>query len=462
MLLEVQLAHFQSVMAHLNKELSGARVEACPALAPGVVGIRFRQRLSRWYVLLGIHPECTGISVQTNPPPAAPSVSGQSFNPRFASALAHTIVGCQLVTIELPQPDDRIARFTFSRIDKYGEEKRRVLQLELTGRTSQLFLVNEREQLISSLRKLNYEHQRARPLKTGKMLPPPPPPPPARESAPAAAIDITSILGQERTRFAAFLGASASIDRTPRKSARARRQRLNRELELARQAEIALRMIGESAPHPDGIVLALRGATSEDFVSALRERGHLTTPVDRSKLIEALRRMAGSQEKLRGFLASLPDQGEPTPRKTKRKPEPPGSELLSARIKSFPHKVRRGTTSSGFPLILTFSAEGNYAALKVFGRPEHWFFHARDFAGSYVLLLTGKEKPKPADIKQAALVAAVHSKGKREAEVEVSYTQLKYVRKPRQARTGTVLMTREQVISVRTEEWEEVRRKLFS
>jgi len=460
----MELADFQAVVGHLSETLPGAKVEACLPVAPGVIGIELRQGRARQHLLFGIRADCSGLALQSHRPPSGLSASIQRFNPRFAGALTHTIAGYHLAAIELPRSDDRIARFTFSKTDRYGEEKRRVLQLELTGRTSQLFLLNEREQLISSLRQLDYRHQRERPLKTGEVLPPPPPPPllTAEGAEAAAAVDVSSVLKRERDRFRAFFESTRSASPATagkRRGAAARRERLVEELTLARQAGNALRALGEADRETSDIVPALREATGEDFVAALIERGHLAEPFDLGKLIRALQRMAASQEKLRQLLASLSVEADAISEKVSRKAESP--DPFTARLKSFPHKLRRGTTSSGFPLILTFSAEGNYAALKAFGSPEHWFFHARDFAGSYVLLLTGKSQPKHVDIRQAALVAAIHSKGKRQAKVEVSYTQLKHVHKPKHARTGTVLMTREQVITVRTEEWERVKGKLF-
>ena len=457
-LLPMELAGFQAVVAYLNETLAGARVERCLSAAPGVIAIELRQGDTRQHLLLGIHPRCAGIALQPTAPPSV-SPPTQRFNLRFARALAHTLSGFSLDSVELLRPNDRIARFIFTHTDRYGDTKQRVLQLELTGRTSQLFLLNEREQLISSLRQLDYTHKRARPLHTGKVLPPPPPPP-DRQAASGAPVTAASILKREHERFAAFLEPTASPAATS-PSASSRRQQLERELTLARQAEKALDAIGESPLPADAIVSTLREATGEDLAGALKERGHLAEPIDVGKLIKTLQRMAASRKKLQELLAAPPESRNAVSPKAVGRAEARAADALTVRLKSFPHKIWRGTTSSGFPLILTFSAEGNYAALKAFGRPEHWFFHARDFAGSYVLLLTGKQKPKPADIKQAALVAAIHSKGKRESELEVSYTQLKYVRKPRHARTGTVLMSREQVISVRTKEWEEVKGKLF-
>jgi len=83
-------------------------------------------------------------------------------------------------------------------------------------------------------------------------------------------------------------------------------------------------------------------------------------------------------------------------------------------------------------------------------KANDWWFHVRGMPGSHVILRvpTGEE-PGNATVKDAAAVAAWHSK-KREAKmVAVSATRARYVTKPRGAKPGTVEIRKEKVLKVR-------------
>ena len=76
------------------------------------------------------------------------------------------------------------------------------------------------------------------------------------------------------------------------------------------------------------------------------------------------------------------------------------------------------------------------------------FFHVRELPGSHVILRSDSSKHLQTDIIKAASIAAYFSKMRNSKTVPVSYTEIKYVRKPRKAKSGTVVLTREKVIFV--------------
>lgn len=83
-------------------------------------------------------------------------------------------------------------------------------------------------------------------------------------------------------------------------------------------------------------------------------------------------------------------------------------------------------------------------------RANDWWFHVRGMPGSHVILQgpEGEEATKDL-LKQAASVAAWHSKARSGGSVAVSCTQARFVSKPRGAKPGTVEIRREQVLKVR-------------
>jgi predicted ribosome quality control (RQC) complex YloA/Tae2 family protein len=81
-------------------------------------------------------------------------------------------------------------------------------------------------------------------------------------------------------------------------------------------------------------------------------------------------------------------------------------------------------------------------------KPSDLWFHARGSSGSHVILKvnTGKGEPGKKAKGQAAAIAAYYSKMKNATMVPVAMTEKKYVRKPKGAPPGTVVLEREKVI----------------
>lgn len=108
------------------------------------------------------------------------------------------------------------------------------------------------------------------------------------------------------------------------------------------------------------------------------------------------------------------------------------------------------TVSGGWTVLAGKTDEDNdYLSLKLAGPNDYWF-HVRGMPGSHVILREKSgEKPEKAILKEAAAVAAYHSKAKNGGITTVSCTQAKYVSKPRKAKPGTVTIRKESVIKVR-------------
>ncbi len=88
-----------------------------------------------------------------------------------------------------------------------------------------------------------------------------------------------------------------------------------------------------------------------------------------------------------------------------------------------------------------------------FAKPQDYWFHARGVPGSHAVLKASgtsqKQKPPKLVLEQAAAIAAYFSKARNAKLAPVAYTQKKYVRKPKGAAVGAVIMEREEVVMVR-------------
>jgi predicted ribosome quality control (RQC) complex YloA/Tae2 family protein len=83
-------------------------------------------------------------------------------------------------------------------------------------------------------------------------------------------------------------------------------------------------------------------------------------------------------------------------------------------------------------------------------RPNDWWFHVRGMSGSHVVLRAREgEEPDRDTLKQAAAIAAWHSKARSGGVVPVSGTLARFVTKPRGAKPGTVSIRRETNFKVR-------------
>lgn len=86
-----------------------------------------------------------------------------------------------------------------------------------------------------------------------------------------------------------------------------------------------------------------------------------------------------------------------------------------------------------------------------FAKPHDYWFHARGVPGSHAILRAPNKDKKPPKqvLEQAAAIAAYFSKARNAKMSPVAYTQKKYVRKPKGAAVGAVILEREEVVMVR-------------
>jgi len=135
------------------------------------------------------------------------------------------------------------------------------------------------------------------------------------------------------------------------------------------------------------------------------------------------------------------------------------ADLSSLRKLGIRHRLY--TSSDDIPIVLGLDARANDALLKRYGGTPNWWFHTRDVPGSWVVALTGKSPLPDRTRIDCAIVAAAHSQDKGEASVDVSYTQMKNLRKPKGARPGMVLVSGEKTVTVKPAEFAAMKDKLI-
>ncbi len=108
------------------------------------------------------------------------------------------------------------------------------------------------------------------------------------------------------------------------------------------------------------------------------------------------------------------------------------------------------TITGGYEVLVGKNSKNNDLLTIKYSKPNDIWFHARGVSGSHtVLKVKDKSKKVPNEaIQQAACIAAYYSKMRKSSNVPVAYCERKYVRKPKNAPEGTVLLEREEVIFV--------------
>lgn len=97
-------------------------------------------------------------------------------------------------------------------------------------------------------------------------------------------------------------------------------------------------------------------------------------------------------------------------------------------------------TSGGFTVYCGKNNLANdYITFKLSERSD-WWFHVKNMPGSHVLMkCKNTEEPSELDFTEAAMIAAVNSKAKSGAAVDVDYTNARFVKKPPNSKPGYVI-----------------------
>ena len=106
-------------------------------------------------------------------------------------------------------------------------------------------------------------------------------------------------------------------------------------------------------------------------------------------------------------------------------------------------------TVDGWYILVGRTAEENDELLRHHVRGSDLWLHVRDFAGGYAFIKNRTGKTIPLDILLDAANLAVHySKLRGAGKADLYYTQVKYLRRAKNAPKGTVLPTHEKNLCI--------------
>lgn len=108
-------------------------------------------------------------------------------------------------------------------------------------------------------------------------------------------------------------------------------------------------------------------------------------------------------------------------------------------------------SSDGFRILVgRNNRQNDRLTLKQANNHDIWF-HTKNIPGSHTILLTGGQKATDTAMTQAAMLAALHSRGRESSQVPVDYTEVRNVSKPQGAKPGMAIYVNYKTIFVTPE-----------
>ncbi|MCD7825901.1 MAG: NFACT family protein [Clostridiaceae bacterium] len=96
-------------------------------------------------------------------------------------------------------------------------------------------------------------------------------------------------------------------------------------------------------------------------------------------------------------------------------------------------------SSDGFHMYVGKNNYQNDELTFKFASGNDWWFHAKEIAGSHVIVKTQGQELPDATFEEAAKLAAFYSKGRDQEKTEIDYIQKKHIKKPNGAKPGFVV-----------------------
>ena len=391
-----------------------------------------------------------------------------SENPQsFHLLLKKHLSGAELVEIER-LPGERVLVFNFKKADELSEKTSPSLVVQLTGRSSNIFLLDGRGFIIGSLVEKDSDGQRI-----GEEYSVPTRPQPRKTTDDETDVEI---LPDDNGSISAALDRTYSEQESKERfHSQAETARREIERDIAKKRKLIGKLKGDLRHHGDAekwkrygdLILANLSTarrngdkvivtdyfddrapeiaieadenisltdTAQKFFKRYTKAQNAATEIERRmKTIE--REIAELETKRADLEQAITELNEDyfAVRKTDDKS---GKEKKEKQ--RFPG-ARQFMSSDGFEILVGKKASDNdYLTFRVAASLDLWL-HAADYSGSHVVVRNPNRKEIPQrTLLESAQLAAFYSSGKSQPKAAVHYTQKKFVHKPKGAAPGLV------------------------
>jgi predicted ribosome quality control (RQC) complex YloA/Tae2 family protein len=438
----------------LEERLRGARVDDAGLFPDGRIALVLRQRTTRTLLALDLFSSPPLVTLEDGE-------LGVTVEPPFVRTLARSLRGMTLAQVSSRRAD-RLLRLSFTARSRFGVGDRFELFVELVPRFGNAVLVKE-DVVVAAYREFSPAENASRSVQAGSPYELPPLPANPRTLPEQPSGTALEFFGALRARQAEEAGSerTAVRRRAIAKRLRDRERRLGSELasldDRRRSVEErdALRLEGE------GIFATLHELGQNERDAAKEHAAKLFARY--KKLAKSLPHLAARERELRMALEAVETlrwEGERAADEDLDGVEA-AVNALGARqhAPAEPVKPRRKRalleyrTAHGSRIVVGRSPLENADLTFRLARPNDLWFHAQRIPGAHVILARDDRSEVPdEDLRLAASLAALHSRGKSSATVPVDYTLRKHVRKQRAAPPGLVWYTHAKTIVVEPRE----------
>ncbi len=434
----------------LDERLRGARVEDAGLLPDGRLALLVRQRAARTLLAVDLFSSPPMLTLEDGE-------LGVGAEPPFVRTLARSLRAMTLAQVSARR-GDRLLRLSFASRSRFGVGERLELFIELVPRFGNAVLVKD-ETVIAAYREFSPAENASRAVQAGSAYELPPLPPNPRTLPEQPEGSALEFFAQLRTRHAAERGSERIA---------ARRRALDKRLtERERRLRAELTSLGERR----------RGAEQRDELRREGERIfaalHELDPAERDaakeraaklfarykKLAKTVPHLDAREREVRTALEAVETLRWESERAADEDLEGVEAAVAALSVKQRgavePQKPRRKRalleyrTAAGSRIVVGRSPVENADLTFRVARPNDLWFHAQRIPGAHVILARDDRSEAPdEDVRFAASLAALHSRGKTSASVPVDYTLRKHVRKQRAAPPGLVWYTHAKTVIV--------------
>ena len=393
----------------------------------------------------------------------------------FGQTLRSRLSGAHLLDIS-KHPFDRIVRFTF-RTEEAGEIVFRRLVIQLTGRTADIFLLDELNRIDAILREPaqtrlhQFYEPPPRPLKEPpELLKLEPGPPSAQLDKHFSALDEAKAFDAKAKAIRSRVTKSIRQQRKLQDNLREDLIRHGDPEEHKRTGDLLLANIATAVRdgnkvritdyYTDGapvIEIEVDAHRSLQDEAAARFRQYTKAKRAADEIAERLKQIDRETSELERRLQQLDaiiKARDEAALETFEKPAP--APRVKAKKSAKPEKisgVRRYLSTDGYEILVGRAARDNDNLTFRIAQPNDLWMHAGDYPGSHVVVRnpTRKEIPQRTVI-EAAQLAGKFSQASQDAKVVVHYTERKFLSKPKGAAPGLVRLSRFRSLTVEPKE----------
>jgi predicted ribosome quality control (RQC) complex YloA/Tae2 family protein len=387
---------------------------------------------------------------------------------QFALSMRKELAQKKVTSVEKLQTD-RVVTMKFEGLDDLGQRTQRTLIAQLTGRSANLFLLNDEDIITGRLKETKGLGQtigeKYRPPNRG-----------ATHTAGKSSVGVLDVsdsksyseqLDQHYSSVAERLALDSQIG-----AARAQLQKeISRGKKLLKKLERDLDEHSGAEQHKQiGDLLLANVGTAKRVVSRLKLTDYfaegapeIEIEIDENRTIpeEASRRfalysrskrarvqIANRIKQVKAELADLEikrEQLETSPGALEDTSAsiPSAAKAKATATKSRVPGARRYVSSDGYEILVGRAARDNDNLTFKIAKPSDLWLHAADYPGSHVIVRNPTRKEIPhRTLVEAAQLAGYFSQASKDPKVDVHYTQRKFLSKPKGSAPGLVRMSR--------------------